>query len=321
MQPYTFYVNARIAYDAVGLIAGLIIGSFLNVCISRLPKHESIIQPGSHCPNCKTPIRWTDNIPLLSWLLLRGRCRKCKQAISPRYPIVESLTGVWFAIQASHLYNVVHFYFVAPTRDSSSSSAFAIIANISVTIAGVFLIGLLFMDWETGLLPDSFTITGSILGILLVCAQAVFLGPAEGQILLTRHSPKLTSAGATTDAGNVFMTGPEAMVLGRVFAVFGAALLLLLIRKTYKTLRHRDGMGFGDVKLLAMIVAFLGFWPGMLSLFLGVLGAAAYGLLKIARGQAEKSSKLAFGSFLAIGGLVTAQIGDRIIEAYTQLLR
>ena len=314
-------MNARITYDVVGFVAGLIIGSFLNVCISRLPKHESIIQPGSHCPNCKTPVPWTDNIPLLSWLLLRGRCRECKQAISPRYPIVESLTGVWFAIQTSHLYNVVHFYFVEPTRDSKSSSAFAIIANISVTVAGVFLLGLLFMDWEAGLLPDSFTITGSVLGILFVCTQAVFLGPTEGQILLTRHSPKLTSAGATTDLGNVFMTGPEAMVLGRAFAVCGAALLLLLIRKAYKTLRHREGMGLGDVKLLAMIVAFLGFWPGMLSLFLGALGASIYGILKIVRGQAKRSSKLVFGSFLAAGGLLTAQVGDRIIEAYMQLLR
>jgi leader peptidase (prepilin peptidase)/N-methyltransferase len=177
------------------------------------------------------------------------------------------------------------------------------------------------MDWETGLLPDSFTLTGAVLGILFVCTQAIFLGSTEGQVLLTRHSPKLTSAGATTDAGNVFMTGPEALILGRVFAACGAALLMLLIRKTHKTLRHRNGMGLGDVKLLAMIVAFLGFWPGILSLFFGVLGAAAYGIFKIARGQASSSSKLAFGSFIAAGGLIAAQVGDRIIEAYMQLLR
>jgi leader peptidase (prepilin peptidase)/N-methyltransferase len=96
---------------------------------------------------------------------------------------------------------------------------------------------------------------------------------------------------------------------------------MLLIRQAYKALRHRDGMGLGDVKLLAMITAFMGFWPGILSLFFGVLGAMVYGIVLVTRGRASSSSKLAFGSFLAAGALVTAQVGDRIIEAYSQLLR
>jgi leader peptidase (prepilin peptidase)/N-methyltransferase len=314
-------VSARILYEAIGFLVGLIFGSFLNVCISRLPKHESIVRPGSHCPTCSASIRWYDNIPVLSWLLLRGRCRSCGQAISTRYPIVELITAAWFTVQAARLHTVINFYFVDATRSSGAYASFAIISNIALTVAGVFLIGLLFMDWETGLLPDSFTIPGILTGILFVCAQAIFLAPGQGQILLTRHSPKLTSVGATRDAGNVFMTGPEAVIMARVLAACGAALLMLLIRQAYKALRHRDGMGLGDVKLLAMITAFMGFWPGILSLFFGVLGAMVYGIVLVTRGRASSSSKLAFGSFLAAGALVTAQVGDRIIEAYSQLLR
>ncbi|MDE1175413.1 MAG: prepilin peptidase [Edaphobacter sp.] len=308
-------------YETVGFLLGLIFGSFLNVCISRLPGHESIVKPSSRCPHCHASIRWYDNIPLLSWILLRGKCRDCGQPISARYPLVELLTAIWFTIQAARLHTVIHFYFSPGTNGGSSYSAFAIIANLGVTIAGFLLIGLIFMDWETGLLPDSFTLTGVFLGLLLICTQAIFLAPGQDQILLTQNSPKLTSVGATADTGNLFMTGPEALILGRVLAACGAAILMLLIRQTYRAIRHREGMGLGDVKLLAMITAFLGFWPGMLSLFFGVLGASIYGIFQLARGRAGTSSKLAFGSFLAAGALIAAQVGDRIIDAYSQLLR
>lgn len=315
-------MNSRIVYEAAGFLLGLIFGSFLNVCISRLPRRSSLVRPGSHCPECEAPIRWYDNIPVLSWFLLRARCRDCGQAIPWRYPVVELATAIWFAIQAARLHTVLQFYFFGNAHAAPSSYApFAIIANLAITILGFLLIGLMVMDWQTGLLPDSFTITGTILGLTLICAQAVFLGPTEGQILLPPNSIQLTSVGATNDTGNVFLTGPEALIGGRILATLGAALLLLIIRWAYKAIRHREGIGLGDAKMLAMIAALLGFWPAILSLFFGVLAASIYGVFLVARGRANASSKLPFGSFLAAGGLLAAQIGDRIIDAYSRLLR
>lgn len=314
-------MTPRIVYEAIGLLLGLVFGSFLNVCISRLPRHQSIVHPRSHCPRCKSPIRWFDNIPILSWLLLRRRCRDCHQPIPLRYPLVELACGLWFALQAARLYAVVHFYFYDPTHSAASSyAAFAIIANLAVTVLGFLLIGLIVMDWQTGLLPDAFTLTGIAVGLFLICIQAFFLGPTDEQVVLTRPI-HITSAGATTNPGNVFLTGSEAVIGGRVLAVFAVALLLLCVRWVYRALRHREGMGLGDVKLIAMIAAFLGFWPAILSLFLGVIGAAIYGIFLLTKRRAGATTKLPFGSFLAVGGLIAAQFGDRIIDAYSQLLR
>jgi leader peptidase (prepilin peptidase)/N-methyltransferase len=315
-------VTSRIVYEVAGFLIGLIFGSFLNVCISRLPGQRSIVRPASHCPQCKAPIRWYDNLPLLSWLLLRGRCRDCSQPISWRYPAVELATALWFTIQAARLHTVLHFYFFNTAPGVPPSYApFAILVNLAVTILGFLLIGLMVMDWQTGLLPNSFTFTGIFLGLVLICTQAIFLGPTEGQVLLPPHSIQLTSVGSATETGNVFLTGPEALVGGRIFASLGAALLLLFIRWVYRALRHREGMGLGDAKMLAMIAALIGFWPAMLSFFFGVLAASIYGVYLIVRGRAGATSKLPFGSFLAAGGLLAAQIGDRIIDAYSQLLR
>ncbi|RZU39866.1 prepilin peptidase [Edaphobacter modestus] len=315
-------MTSRIPYEAAGFLLGLLFGSFLNVCISRLPRRGSVVQPASHCPRCKASIHWYDNIPILSWLVLRGRCRDCGQPIPWRYPLVELATAFWFAIQAARLHTVLSFYFHDPTHSAPSSYApFAIIANLSVTILGFLLIGLMVMDWQSGLLPNSFTITGIFIGLTLICAQAIFLGPAEGQVVLPPHSIQLTSVGAATETGNVFLTGPEALVGGRIFAVLGAGLLILIIRWLYRALRHREGMGLGDAKMLAMIAALLGFWPAMVSFFFGALAASVYGIYLVARGRANASSRIPFGSFLAAGGLLAAEVGDRIIDAYSQLLR
>ncbi|WP_084080251.1 prepilin peptidase [Edaphobacter aggregans] len=314
-------MTPRIIYEAIGFLLGLVFGSFLNVCIARLPRHESIVRPGSRCPQCRAFIRWFDNIPVLSWLVLRGRCRDCHQPIPWRYPLVELTCGLWFAVQAARLYTVLRFYFYDPTHSAPSSYApLAIIANLAVTILGFLLIGLIVMDWQTGLLPNAFTLTGIAAGLFLICTQAIFLGPTEQQIVLTRQI-HITSAGATTNPGNVFLTGPEALIGGRLLAVVGVVLLLLAIRWLYRTLRHQEGLGLGDVKLLAMIAAFLGFWPAILSLFLGAFAASLYAVVLLARRRAGAFTKLPFGSFLAAAGLVAAQFGDRIIDAYAQMLR
>jgi leader peptidase (prepilin peptidase) / N-methyltransferase len=317
-------------FQPVAFVIGLLFGSFLNVCISRLPRRESIVHPPSHCPQCGAAIRWYNNIPLLSWILLRRRCRECKQSIPWRYPLVELAIALWFAkvVSPIQLYRDV-------TRPDNAAvlaavgfqwvpfSAFSqeIIFAICIAILGFLLIGLMVMDWQTLILPDAFTLTGIAIGVFLVCIQAIFLGPDEDQVHLTKHSLHLTSPGGVTDHGNVFLTGPESLIFGRIAAICGAALLLLLIRWVYKAVRHREGMGLGDVKLLAMIAAFLGFWPAILSLFVGTLVAAMYGVVLLARGRARAASKLPFGSFLCVGGLVAAQFGNRLIDMYIALLR
>jgi leader peptidase (prepilin peptidase)/N-methyltransferase len=307
-------------FQLAAFIIGLLFGSFLNVCISRLPRKESIVHPRSHCPQCGAPIRWYDNIPIFSWVLLRACCRDCKWSIPWRYPFVEFTVGIWFWVTTtSFLSNFSRAHDFG--GGFSSEDVPRSIAALSIAILGFLLIGLMVMDWQTMVLPDAFTLTGMAIGFFLVCIQAIFLGPGEDEVHLTKHSLHLTSPGGVTDHGNLFLTGPESLIFGRIAAVCGAALVLLLIRWLYKALRHREGMGLGDVKLMAMIAAFLGFWPAILSLFLGTLAAAFYGALLLARGKAGATSKLAFGSFLCAGGLVAALYGNRLIDMYIALLR
>ena len=305
--------------EAVGFVLGLLFGSFLNVCISRLPRSESIVHPRSHCPQCGTTIRWYDNIPLLSWLLLRGQCRDCKQPIDWRYPLVELATGLWFASIVFRF--MLQSLASGDVRLSTEWWVTLVVSGIGFAILGFLLIGLMVMDWQTLILPDAFTLSGIAIALFLVCTQAIFLAPNEDQIVLTKHSIHLTSPGGVVDHGNVFLTGPESLIFGRVVAICGAALLLLLIRWLYKAIRHREGMGLGDVKLIAMIAAFLGFWPAILSLFIGTLAAALYGAYLLVRGRAGATSKLAFGSFLCAGGLVSALFGNTLIDRYIALFR
>lgn len=300
-------------------VIGLLFGSFLNVCISRLPRHESIVHPRSHCPQCGAAIRWYDNIPLLSWILLRGRCRDCNQMISWRYPLVELAIGLWFA---TVFFEVMSASLVGMYMQLTLEWwAIHILTGVGLAILGCLLIGLMVMDWQTMILPDSFTLSGIAIALFLVCTQTIFLGPNEDEVVLTKHHIQLTSPGGVVDHGNLFLTGPESLIFGRTAAICGAAIVLLLIRWLYKAVRHREGMGLGDVKLLAMIAAFLGFWPAILSLFIGTLVAAIYGVGLLVQRKAGASSKLAFGSFLCIGGIVAAQFGNRLINMYIALLR
>ena len=313
-----------------GFVIGLFFGSFLNVCISRIPKEESIGHPRSHCPQCGAAIRWYDNLPVLSWLILRGRCRDCKQSIPRRYPLVELAVALWFAKVASpiQMYWDVTRPDVVPLLESQGlrlvpfpTFSQEIILGIGIAILGFLLIGLMVIDWQTFTLPDAFTLTGIAIGLFLVCTQAIFLGPNENQVLLTKHSIHLSSPGGVTDSGNVFLTGPESLIGGRILAVVGAALLLLIIRWLYKALRHREGMGLGDVKLIAMIAAFLGFAPAILALFIGVLLASLYGLWLVLQRKAGATTRLPFGSFLAAGGLIAALWGNTLIDNYLALFR
>jgi leader peptidase (prepilin peptidase)/N-methyltransferase len=304
--------------EAFASVAGLAFGSFLNVCIARLPHGESVVTPRSRCLSCSHTIRWYDNFPLLSWIALKARCRDCRSPISWQYPAVELLTAGWFAFAASHLAMMLS----SSQPYSGEVWVISAITGLSLAILGFLLIGLMVMDWQTFLLPNAFTFGGIASAFFLICCEAIFLAPGEEQIVMnTTHQLRLRSPGSFASMGNVFLTGPEHLIFGRLAAVCAVALLLLVIRWTYKALRKHDGMGLGDVKMLAMIAAFLGFWPAILSLFVGVLAAAAYSLALLARKQADATTHLPFGSFLAVGGLIAAVFGERIIAAYSLLLQ
>jgi leader peptidase (prepilin peptidase)/N-methyltransferase len=321
-------------FELDGFLLGLFCGSFLNVCICRLPARESIVTPRSHCPACGHTIRWYDNIPILSWLVLRARCRDCKARISWCYPAVELAVGVWFTICTYKMCGLLSIYNLwvsipippglhTPHLDLMESfTAAGVFSLVGLAIFGFLLIGLTVMDWQTHRLPDAFTLTGIGIGFFLVCVQAIFLAPGEGDVVLSSdHQLRLSSPGSFAAQGNVFLTGPEALVFGCIAAVCGAAIILLAVRWVYKRVRGREGMGLGDVKLLAMIAAFLGFTQSLFALFAGVLAASLYGLTLLALRRATSTTRIPFGSFLAAGGVFAALFGNSLLSWYASLFR
>jgi leader peptidase (prepilin peptidase)/N-methyltransferase len=307
-----------LAFELPAFLLGLLFGSFLNVCISRLPEHRSVVKPRSHCPRCMATIRWYDNVPLLSWVLLAAECRSCKAAIPWRYPAVELATGLWFLRPAWIVYGTIEaqriWDFGKPaTSEIASHYVFA----VALAIIGFLLIGLLVMDWQTHTLPDAFTLTGIAIGFFLVCVQAIFLPSGAYDVHLNpQNQMRMSSPGSFASQGNVFLTGAEHLVFGRLLAICAAAAIPWIVRALYKALRRREGLGLGDVKLLAMIAAFLGFAPTMLALFVGVILAAIYGITLLARRQATSTSQIPLGTFLCIGGLLAALFAEPMLSWY-----
>jgi leader peptidase (prepilin peptidase)/N-methyltransferase len=253
---------------ALAVVAGLIIGSFLNVCIHRLPRDLSVVSPSrSFCPSCEKTIAWYDNIPVLSYLILRGRCRQCHAPISIRYPLVEMATALWFAASIATLGPV--------------PIAFRLCA------LGAILIALTVTDWEEQILPDEFTIGGTVLGIVLS-----LLIPIHGGIM------------------PVLLYNQDERVGSLCEALLGAglsSLALWLLRIVYEKVRHREGLGLGDVKMVAMIGAFTGLQGVLFTIMLGsVLGTViGLGFILFARKKAS-TFELPYGSFLGIAGLIVA---------------
>ena len=312
-------MSSALPYEVAVALLGLLLGSFLNVCIARLPRGGSLVRPGSHCLSCGAPVRWYDNIPLLSWILLRARCRDCKAPISWRYPAVELGTPVWFLLTA--LVTRHALLAASATHPPDNTTLRLLMDGLSVAILGFLLIGLMVMDWQTHTLPDAFTFSGMAIGFVLACTEAMFLATGQDDIhLRPRSNMRLQSPGSFAARGDVFLTGPEAHVLGRLVAILAAAGLLLLIRALYKALRGREGMGLGDAKLLGMIAAFLGFGDAMLSFFLGMITCAAFAVYLLATRRASAATRLPLGTFLAAGGLVTALLGEAVLTWYKGLL-
>jgi leader peptidase (prepilin peptidase)/N-methyltransferase len=265
---------------------GLLIGSFLNVCVYRLPRDLSVVRPRSYCPACEHPVAWYDNVPIVSFLILRGRCRHCNGPISARYPVVEFLTGALFFIYLLRM---------GPT-----------LAAVKYCLLGALLVGLLFSDLEERILPDEFTLGGTVLGLALslvvpvqdITAHAIFW------IFSIDASQRLLSFGES---------------------LFGALLpsfFLWLGGYIYEKVRKREGMGFGDIKMMLMVGAFLGMKDALLTLIIGSVVGSVVGYLYIRITHKEASTyELPFGTFLAMGAVVVTLIGPTVFEWYSSVGR
>jgi leader peptidase (prepilin peptidase)/N-methyltransferase len=279
-------------------LLGLAFGSFLNVCLSRWPAGESIVHPRSHCRNCDHSLAWWENVPLVSWLFLRGRCRNCKTWIGIRYPLVELAIGVLWAIE---------FWRQSPFFQTFDGE---FLWDYSVRVSGIevligmallyfLLVGLSILDAEHLWLPDVVTVPGIAAGILYSISLIW-----ESVNYITIQPP-------------IWQT-----IVEYIFGILAAGALILLIRWLYKLIRHREGLGLGDAKLMALLAAWLGLPGALLAFALGsVLGAlVALALLAIpsmrANPQSWATSKLPLGTFLCIGGIVSSLWGQPIIAAY-----
>jgi leader peptidase (prepilin peptidase)/N-methyltransferase len=249
LSPLCACVTVNPVIPFLFFLFGIVIGSFLNVCISRIPEGISIVSPRSHCPRCKNPIRAYDNIPVFSWLLLGGKCRNCHLPISPMYPIVEFLTGALFVA----VYFTYHVEFVLGIYLPILKCLFFV----------GFLIILVVTDLRVRLLPDAVNWFG--FGVAL--AFATVSPPNDPSAYILAH--KLHFAFAPK-----FLLGVLNALLG---AAFGS-LLLLGAAALYKLVRKRQGMGMGDVKMMAMVGAFLGLRGAFLTILIGTLLGSVLGI-------------------------------------------
>jgi len=261
---------------ALAGIFGLLIGSFLNVCIYRLPRDLSVVRPRSYCPKCEDSIAWHDNIPIVSFLLLGGKCRKCGTRILWRYPVVELLTGVFF---------FTAFYVLGVNA-----------AAVKLSIFAAILVALIFSDLEERILPDEFTIGGTIAGFVM--AALVRMNPGLTQLLLVRiHDQRIVSVSESLFSG-----------------VFCAS-ALWLVGAAYQKIRHKEGLGLGDVKMVAMIGAFLGLQGALLTMIVGSVMGSVGGLAYIwLTGKDMSSYELPFGSFLGAAALLVAAYGELFLR-------
>jgi leader peptidase (prepilin peptidase) / N-methyltransferase len=242
-------------------VLGAIFGSFLNVCIYRLPREKSIVTPGSSCPHCEKPIAFYDNIPLFSYLILRGKCRQCGDKISVRYAAVELLTGVLYVL----LFSVYGL-------------------SLELAVALLFVTTLVvvsFIDLDFRIIPDVLSLGGLLAG-----------------------------------AGFSFFRGPVFSYVDAFWGVLLGGGTLWAIAFTYELLRKREGMGGGDIKLLAMIGSFCGIKGVLFSLISGSLVGSLVGIPLMIAKRADTKYALPFGPFLSFGAVLYVLTGDRLIYAF-----
>lgn len=241
-------------------VFGLMIGSFLNVCISRLPAGESIVSPPSRCPKCLKPIAWYDNVPVLGYLVLGGKCRNCQAPISIKYPVVELVTSICFVAQG-----IFH-----------GDDLPLLAARLLFTAMLIVLFG---TDLETMRLPNVITYPGIAIGLAL----SLFL--------------------------------PPGIVAAAIGAALGAA-IPWTIRWVWFQIKGIEAMGLGDVKMLAMIGAFLGWKQVWVVLFIGSLTGAVVGIIALRLRGRSMASRLPFGTFLAVAAFVASLVGEPLVKWY-----
>ncbi|MEE8138234.1 MAG: A24 family peptidase [Thermoanaerobaculia bacterium] len=272
------HLNPQIYINAIyAAVLGLVVGSYLNVLVYRLPLAKSTVLPRSRCPYCSGSIRARDNIPLVSFLLLRRRCRRCGAPISWRYPLIEALTGLLFVLCLSR------FGF---TLEALASALF-----------GCLMILLAAIDLEHFLLPDRITLSGIVAGLALQLIDDILPSRHEAAALFSRAD----------------------LLEALVGALAGAGALILLINFWY-WLRGEEGMGMGDVNMMALVGAFLGWKGALTALVLSATSGALVGIGLMVTGRLGMRSKLPFGVFIAFGGLMALFLGDRLIDHYSLFL-
>jgi leader peptidase (prepilin peptidase) / N-methyltransferase len=272
----------------VGVFAalfGLVIGSFLNVCIVRIPERKSIVLPASACPKCGAAIKPWDNIPVVSWLLLGGHCRRCRTPISWMYPVVELLTGVLFW---------------------SCYYAFGLtIEALKWAIFSALLVVLIFTDMRERILPDVVNYSGFVAALVL----SLLTKPSDGSALWI--------------ANRLFAYPPPQPVLSLADALLGAAFgagLLWLVAEVYFRLRGREGMGRGDVKMMLMAGAFLGLERTLLTILAGSILGSVLGLAFMLAKRKGSDYELPFGTFLGMAAVLVMFFGAPLITWYLSLM-
>ncbi len=271
-------------------VLGAIIGSFLNVVIHRIPREQSIVFPASTCPKCRVAIKFYDNIPIVSYLILRGRCRACGTGISARYPAVEALTALLFAAVTWH-----------------DRLSFALAFDLAFAASMLVLI---FIDAEHMILPNAITYPGIVFALITRVVVPYLAGPA--------HFDDLPQLMTFFPALPVWLVS----IIGALIGAVAGGGSLWFMGFMWEKLRGVEAMGFGDVKMMLMVGAFLGWRLTILTIMIGALSGSIAGIaVMFRRGGRNLQMMLPFGIFLGIGSIVSLLFGSRIIIWYASQFR
>jgi leader peptidase (prepilin peptidase)/N-methyltransferase len=272
---------------------GAVVGSFLNVVIARLPEGKSLVWPSSHCPKCDAPIRWFDNIPLVSFIILRRKCRSCGESISWRYPAVELLTAVLFFLLLSRFTNIL-----------------ALAVYMLFTCS---LVVITFIDLKHYIIPDEISIPGIFIGLALSLLPAHFAGH---QLVISSAPHFLTNLlSGLLAKGSMLHTLSSSFLNSLIGCIVGGGMLYLAAGYSRLVLK-KEGMGGGDIKLLGMVGAFLGLKLALMTIVVGSVVGAAVGITLILLRLKTRDDYIPFGPYLALGAMLSVLYGNQLWDRY-----